>query len=547
MHHKYLKNNKRRYVYISASILLLVTLASIYFCVLYILELRSLITINTESLNKGSSFFTISIAFCFFIVITTLSFLTYFSVTQIKHKKALQKLAFEDPVTNGFNTNWLKLQLPRYLYDSDQSSFVLILLDIDKFKILNDAFGHKKGDEFLAFAYKCIQEDLSEDELVCRSDSDSFIIIMTYISNDEIEKRLDRISVQINQFSEYMEQKYYISMSCGICNLDKKEEEFFVILDRCQVALHYCAKTIGRSKFLRSAFFNEYDRIKLVEEKIIENKMAKALESNQFIVYLQPKYEIDKNAIAGAEALVRWDDPERGLIMPDDFIPLFEKNGFILTLDLFVFEQVCLTLRNWLDFGAQPIVISVNMSRTYLNSLNFLDKLEEIRKKYEIPSKYIELELTESIVYENIGFLLTIIEKIHSLGYTCSIDDFGSGYSSLNLLKNVPVDTLKLDRLFFLDTEASQERANAVVASVIDLARKLNMKTVSEGVENTLQVSFLKTAQCDLVQSFIFSKPVSISDFEKEKFGLIVSKKRILPDIDMSKVEGEFLMHDSTD
>jgi len=336
-------------------------------------------------------------------------------------------------------------------------------------------------------------------------------------------------------------------MSCGISQIDNADEDLFIYIDRCEVALNCCAKTIGRTRFLRSAFFNECDRTKLIEEKKIENKMAKALESGQFSVYLQPKFDIDSNRVAGAEALVRWQDPERGMIMPNDFISLFEKNGFILKLDLFVFEKVCKIIRSWIDAGAAPVPISVNLSRTYLDSLLFLDNLEKIRKQYNVPSEYIELELTESIVYENMGLLLTIINKIHSLGYTCSIDDFGSGYSSLNLLRNVPVDTLKLDRGFFLESEESPERGNAVITSVIDLARKLNMKTVSEGVESVVQVNFLKNAQCDLVQGYVFSKPVPIPEFEKEVFGLVLSEKRILPDIDPYKTEGEFLMHDATD
>jgi len=541
------KKSKRRYIYVTAAVLFIVTVASIFFCISYIRELQSLITYNTRQVQKSSSFLEISITAAVLIVLSLLSFLTYFSVTQITYKNKLQTLAYKDPVTNGWNSNWFKIEIPHILKLNKQSKFALVLLDIDKFKILNDAFGHDKGDSFLAFIYECIEKQQKNPEIVCRLESDCFLFLMQYNSNLELQERLEKLSVQINNFPETHEQKYFISMSCGICQIDHADEDLFIFIDRCEVALHCCAKTIGRTRFLRSAFFNECDRTKLIEEKKIENKMAKALESGQFSVYLQPKFDIDSNRVAGAEALVRWQDPERGMIMPNDFISLFEKNGFILKLDLFVFEKVCKIIRSWIDAGAAPVPISVNLSRTYLDSLLFLDNLEKIRKQYNVPSEYIELELTESIVYENMGLLLTIINKIHSLGYTCSIDDFGSGYSSLNLLRNVPVDTLKLDRGFFLESEESPERGNAVITSVIDLARKLNMKTVSEGVESVVQVNFLKNAKCDLVQGYVFSKPVPIPEFEKEVFGLVLSEKRILPDIDPYKTEGEFLMHDATD
>ncbi len=541
------KKSKRRYIYITAAVLLIVTFASIFFCISYIKELQSLITYNTQHIQRSSSFLGISIAASIIIVVTLITFLTLFSVSQITYKNKLQTLAYIDPVTNGWNSNWFKTQIPRILKIAPQVKFVLVLLDIDKFKVLNDAFGHSKGDAFLAYIYNCIEKQQKSSEIVCRLESDCFLFLMKFDSNHEIQERLEKLSHQINSFTETFEQKYFISMSCGICQIDNVDEELFIYIDRCEVALHCCAKTIGRTRFLRSAFFNECDRTKLIEEKKIENKMAKALETGQFSVYLQPKYNIDHNKIAGAEALVRWNDPERGMIMPNDFISLFEKNGFIQKLDLFVFEKVCKMIRSWLDAGAVPVVVSVNLSRAYLDSLLFLDHLEKIRNTYSVPAKYIELELTESIVYENMGLLLTIINKIHSLGYTCSIDDFGSGYSSLNLLRNVPVDTLKLDRGFFLDSEESPERGNAVISSVIDLARKLNMKTVSEGVENIVQVNFLRDAQCDLVQGYVFSKPVPISDFEKEVFGLVLSEKRVLPNINPDNAEGEFLMHDATD
>lgn len=236
------------------------------------------------------------------------------------------------------------------------------------------------------------------------------------------------------------------------------------------------------------------------------------MENNEFVVYFQPKVELKTNKIAGAEALVRWQDPKKGLIPPDEFIPIFEKNGFITKLDIYVFEEVCKTIRKWLNEGINPIPVSVNLSRMHLQNPNFLKKYKEIQEKYEVPADLLEIELTETLVFENFEQLKKVIDDIHQMGFSCSIDDFGSGYSSLNLLKEIPVDILKLDRIFF--SKKNDKRGNSVIESIISLAKKLNMTTISEGVETISQVEFLRKADCDLVQGYVYSKPLAKDDFE---------------------------------
>jgi len=197
---------------------------------------------------------------------------------------------------------------------------------------------------------------------------------------------------------------------------------------------------------------------------------------------------------------------------------LFEKNGFIQTLDLYVFRQVCKIIRKWLDEGKQPVTISVNLSRVYLNNTDFLNDFEKVIDYYKVPAKYIELEITESIMQKNLNDVINIINRIHEKGFSCSLDDFGSGYSSLNMLKNIPIDVLKIDRKFFTDNEDNPERGNSIIGSIIDLAHKLNIKTVSEGVENNEQLEFLKKTNCDMVQCFLKSKPMPVEEFEKILF-----------------------------
>jgi EAL domain-containing protein (putative c-di-GMP-specific phosphodiesterase class I) len=229
---------------------------------------------------------------------------------------------------------------------------------------------------------------------------------------------------------------------------------------------------------------------------------------------VQPKYGLKSRHIEGAEALIRWNSKEFGFIYPDEFIPLCEKNGFVVELDFFILEEVCKAMRRWIDDGKTPVVISVNQSRLHLNYDDFIWRLREIVDKYEIPYEYIELELTESVFTENAEQLIKVMQKLHEIGFKLSIDDFGSGYSSLNMLKDIPADVVKIDREFFNGT-VNSEKGRAVISTVVDLAKNLNMEVISEGVETVEQVEFLSGIDCAMVQGFYFAKPMTIEAFEK--------------------------------
>ena len=233
------------------------------------------------------------------------------------------------------------------------------------------------------------------------------------------------------------------------------------------------------------------------------------------MVFLQPKYRLPEERIGGAEALVRWKSVTEGMIYPDEFIPLFEKNGFIIQLDLFVFETVCRTLRRWIDQGMAQVRISVNCSRLHFRDNNFLFEYIRIADKYNMDRSLIEIEVTESMVLENSSRLIHIIRNIKAAGFECSMDDFGSGYSSLNLIQTIPVDVLKLDKIFFHGEGVDLSRTEAVVTNIISMAKALSMETVAEGVEEREQVDMLKRAGCDYIQGYVFARPMDIPAFEK--------------------------------
>lgn len=206
------------------------------------------------------------------------------------------------------------------------------------------------------------------------------------------------------------------------------------------------------------------------------------------------------------------------MIWPDEFIPLFEKNGFIVQVDIYVFEEVCRVLRKWMDAGKTPPKVSVNCSRVHLQDPRFLNPYRRIAEEYNIPPGLLEIELTESVVVHDSDRLLAIIDEIHEAGFSCSMDDFGSGYSSLNMIQDIPVDTLKLDRIFFHDITRDPKRMESVVDSIVRMARALSIETVAEGVEISSQVEMLRRIGCDLIQGFVFAKPMPIDAFEELAF-----------------------------
>ena len=260
-------------------------------------------------------------------------------------------------------------------------------------------------------------------------------------------------------------------------------------------------------------FYNESIRRHLWEEKNVEGQMHDALKNHEFLVYYQPKVELKTGRIGCSEALVRWQTSDGTIIPPDRFIPVFERNFMIHRLDQYVFEEVCRWLRHMLDEGKTALPVSVNVSRLQFYDPDFVKRYVEIRDKYHIPPQLLEIEFTESIVFDNTGFLLAIVKSLKANGFSCSIDDFGKGYSSLSLLKELPVDVLKIDSYFFLESN-DHSRDLDLVRSIIELVHKFNIRTVAEGIEVPEQVEYLKKFECDYVQGYVFYRPMPQAKYE---------------------------------
>ncbi|MEG1537337.1 MAG: GGDEF domain-containing protein, partial [Clostridiales bacterium] len=444
---------------------------------------------------------------------------------------ALEQIAYVDPITGG-NT------IQKFYEDAKNClekpigkvSYCLIYMNIDKFKLLNEQFGRRMCDELLCAINFGVSAHLTADECIGRQFADNFCMLVRYEGETALVQRFNLWKKECMHFIADKESVWIPhTAEFGVFIVDNVDIPLAHMIDRAKISLSEVGCKLNNK--MRYAIYDENARRALLREKQLEDKMENALATRQFEVYLQPKYHTQTERIGGAEALVRWKDPQEGMLYPDEFIPLFEKNGFVAQIDLFVFEEVCRLLENWGKKGLPLLKISVNCSRIHLKLPNFLDKYRSIVEKYQLPLNMLEIEFTESAVFEDSETLSNVIREIHSIGFGCSMDDFGSGYSSLNLIREIPVDTLKLDKIFFRIGGADIERTESVVGSIISMAGALHMCTIAEGVEDRKQVDMLKKLKCDYIQGYYFAKPMAIADFEKLVFGScvenIISKEDI--------------------
>ncbi len=387
--------------------------------------------------------------------------------------------------------------------------YAIIVFDIDRFKNINDLYGMSKGDEVLKFVGNVLRDTFGCSGNYARMHSDMFSFYMEYDRKIDIIRVIEKIRKKISSNGV----DFDLNTSFGIYLVQDRGVPINLMCDRAMVA----SKTTKGDVMRFCAFYDEQYREDMLRISEIEHDMHKALEERQFQMYLQPKFRLDTEALCGAEVLARWLHPSKGIIPPVDFIPLFEKNGFILKLDEYMWEEACKTLRSWIDEGREPIPLSVNISRYHINHNNLEDVLMGLVKKYDIKPEYLHLEITESLFLDNPEELNRVLERLKKQGFFLEVDDFGSGYSSLNLIRNISVDTIKIDK-DFLDSEIASEKGQIVVNHTIDMAKDLRLQVIAEGVETKAHVDFLKKSRCDIAQGYYFAKPMPLDEFMKFDF-----------------------------
>ncbi len=376
--------------------------------------------------------------------------------------------------------------------------YAMVCFDVLRFKAVNDIFGNVEGDRLLKHIADAIEKTIKEEDFACRSNADRFIFF-TRTSGKELGILVDKL---MDRISEY-DIPFEIMCNMGIYVTGDTVLPAGMMIDRALLA----QSTIKGSYTIKVSYYQESLRAAMLTEQDILAIAGAALEEKQFVLYYQPQYNHANGTIIGAEALVRWKHPSRGLISPGIFIPIFEKNGYISKLDFYVFEQACDFLRRCREQNYPMIPISTNFCRNDIFMTDFAEKLEGIRKKYEVPASYLRVEITESAIMGGSEQVNEMIKRLHQYGYIVEMDDFGSGYSSLNVLKDIEMDVIKLDMLF-LSEETDNSRGGTILSAVVRMAKWLKVPVIAEGVETLKQADFLRSIGCNYIQGYLYSRPL---------------------------------------
>lgn len=437
----------------------------------------------------------------------------YAIVSYIKSRKEIYNAAYVDQLT-GIPSKTKHKMDAQELIDSKEHGYAYVTFDVDNFKYINEMFGYEYGNRILIHIATVLRKFVRDGELCARISADNFaLLLLDGGTKKELMERIRELFAMIIEYREPEEELNVctLKISAGVYRIDGAID-INVVRANANLARTECKKRVLEDV----VFYDDELKSRRVEEKELEYDAEAAMENKEFIVYFQPKYDVESECIIGAEALIRWNHPVRGMLSPGLFVPVFETNGFIIELDLFVLDQACELIRSWLDAGIPPICISVNLSRIHLYERNLVSRLVEVVKRHEVPPEYIEFELTESAFYEETESLLRVMVEIKVAGFRLSMDDFGSGYSSLNLLRRLPVDVLKLDKVFLEDCDEGDDelRGKRIVMHVISMAKDLRMEVLAEGVETAEQKEFLKDAKCDMIQGYYYARPMPIKEFE---------------------------------
>jgi len=428
----------------------------------------------------------------------------------------MERLAYYDEITDSINYNRFCKDATVLLHKLAGENYAVVQIAIDRFDYIKEFFGVKEGNRILHYISEVIRENVKSSELFCRLNSDYFILLLKYHNKEELTNRISFLDSRLCSFegNNMKNDKYEFGLHYGIYCIEENNAAIDLMVGRANHAL-LLVKNDKKQPF---EYYNGEMHNKILDQNEIEEYMFAALEEKEFLVYLQPKFDLHTGLQVGAEALVRWRHPKKGLMYPGYFIGVFEKNGFIVKLDMYILDELCHRLKNWISAGYRPMPLSLNISRLNLFDENFVTNTVSTLERYGIPANLIQLEIAEEVITDNIEILSSLMERLKNYGLLISMDNFGTGTTSMNTLYHVPVDELKLDRKFLLSAEKT-DRGKNVIRSVIEMAKNLNIKVVSEGVENKAQARMLQELGCDMIQGFVFAEPLPIKEYENYAYG----------------------------
>lgn len=461
---------------------------------IFSIEPKSVLDERMHPIMRDIQFLTV-ILICI-LVMANIIFLYY----NVRRRQELFRLAYKDSITGGDNFSNFKEKAKKY----ENTEGYVIALDISEFKLVNNVCGNARGDEVLKVIWDVIMANCNDNEQAARVNADRFVIFWIESSKKTVTYRIEKLINEIEGISEQLSvpRLYPVIGIRAVEKLDDADKRYGEALRAKSLIKNRCDR--------HYAFYDEIDYDTIVENKKLENGFEKALADKKFEVWYQPKFNSHTGKIVGSEALIRWRADDGSLISPGRFIPLFEKNGNIIRLDEYVFREVCRQQKEWQKEGIQILPVSVNISRFSLYYSNVVEKYERIINYYDVDHKYVQIEITESAIIEN-TVIVELIQKFHDAGFDILLDDFGSGYSSLASLNQMPFDTIKLDKS--LVDYVGNENGEKLLKFIVQLVQSLGMKITAEGVEYKEQLDFLENLNCDDIQGFYFSKPLMLADF----------------------------------
>ena len=463
---------------------------------------------------KGAT--TRSYIVCLFMILVLIAMMFFIWLNLNESNELISKLAYRDDVTGGYNFNYFRMKVGSIFQSHKETPFVMLRFDIMNFRYINESYGHDKADIVLSATIKEFERIFDKRKELCvRINSDQFVAL---VANDMgYEERFMRYLKGIGDRAGENNIKYPIRLKMGVYQIRKEDRDVDMMIDRANAA----RKSVDVTSNNLTATYSDNIVKDMRKVDAIESEMEKSLKKGEFRVFIQPKWDIVEDKIIGGEALVRWIKNDGSMVYPSDFIPVFETNGFIETLDFYMLEQLCIKFK---ELNSEPgkynlVPISVNQSRILINNPDYVKNVEKVIKRYETDVSKIQLEITENLFFDQKEKMIEVINALKKQGFDMAMDDFGSGYSSLNILKDIPFDILKIDKDFF--DEASISKASTIILQkILEMAHDLEIDVICEGVETAEQVEMLKGFGCHAVQGYFYGKPMPCDEFV-EKYCLI--------------------------
>ncbi|MEG0378814.1 MAG: GGDEF and EAL domain-containing protein, partial [Eubacterium sp.] len=423
-------------------------------------------------------------------------------------------ILYIDKLTGISTFSRFEIDAAELFEQTNEKTYALVTFDVDEFRYINEFHGYTVGNQMLRYIAGGLINNLDDGEICARITGDVFVALVKWADMPTLEARIKAFMVIINERMESLAKGLRLNFQFGVYPINNGEQDIGKIMDNADIA----RKSIKGSRKSGIVLYDKHMGDKILKTRQIESRMEQALKDQEFSVYLQPKIDLESAKVVGAEALARWVDDQGQLVLPGEFIPIFEINGFIVELDFYVYEEVFKSFRYRKVRGLKCLPVSVNMSRVHLKTGNYVERFCALSQKYGVDPGLVEVEITETIFMENSEYVKGLVNDLHKYGFHVSVDDFGSGYSALNLLSEIDIDILKIDRSLCREENLSPKE-RIILKNIAAMAKELNLHVLAEGIETTNQAEFLKSIHCDSAQGFLFARPMPMEEFYRKLDG----------------------------